>query len=178
MAAFLGIEAPRRRRLPAAILVERLAAFIELATGYVGQIPPRRLGDRLPGRARSLLGLGNHVVAIGEAWLEVSAGAPFDATRAAPEPATLLDSRALAARAARVARRLRSSVRVVPWRGSVETFYGQQTHHAVIERCTWHAAQHTRQLAYALGTLDIEPAPPLDVQWLAGLPLPEGIWDG
>ena len=58
-----------------------------------------------------------------------------------------------------------------------ETYYGPQTLHQVLERTAWHSAQHARQLMMVLGTLGIEPEGPLGEADLAGLPLPELVWD-
>jgi hypothetical protein len=59
----------------------------------------------------------------------------------------------------------------------VKTFYGVQPMHQLFERSTWHSAQHTRQLMAVLERLDIEPNGRLAPEDLAGLPLPEGLWE-
>ncbi len=43
---------------------------------------------------------------------------------------------------------------------------------------TWHAAQHVRQVMMVLDGPDIAPERPLTAADLAGLPLPEQVWDG
>ncbi len=60
---------------------------------------------------------------------------------------------------------------------TVATYYGAQSVHAVLERTAWHAAQHVRQLMMALDGLGIEADGPLKEADLAGLPLPEKVWD-
>jgi hypothetical protein len=47
----------------------------------------------------------------------------------------------------------------------------------LFERSTWHCAQHARQLAAVLERFGIEPDGRLTKQDLAGLPLPEGLWE-
>jgi hypothetical protein len=59
----------------------------------------------------------------------------------------------------------------------LDTYYGRQTLHAVLERTTWHVAQHARQLQRLLELRGVEPRPPLAPSLLAGLPLPEDVWD-
>jgi hypothetical protein len=59
----------------------------------------------------------------------------------------------------------------------VETYFGRKTIHVVLERTTWHSTQHTRQLGMVLRMLDIRPEDPLTPADLAGLPLPENVWD-
>jgi hypothetical protein len=59
----------------------------------------------------------------------------------------------------------------------VPTYYGTQPLHEVLERTTWHPCQHVRQLMSLLERLGIPPDRPLSAEDLAGLPLPEGVWD-
>jgi hypothetical protein len=59
----------------------------------------------------------------------------------------------------------------------VKTFFGPQALHMLYERSTWHSAQHTRQLAAVLERFDIKPDHPLTPEDLAGLPLPERLWE-
>ena len=59
----------------------------------------------------------------------------------------------------------------------VPTYYGQRTMHDVLERTTWHCAQHTRQLALMLEDYGIAPNQPLTAQELEGLPVPDAVWD-
>jgi hypothetical protein len=57
------------------------------------------------------------------------------------------------------------------------TYYGPQPLHQVLERSTWHSAQHARQLAAVLERYGIPPDGALTPQELAGLPLPERLWE-
>ena len=59
----------------------------------------------------------------------------------------------------------------------MQTFYGPQTVHELLERSTWHSAQHVRQLIYVLERYGINPDGPLVGDDLAGLPLPEGLFE-
>jgi hypothetical protein len=49
--------------------------------------------------------------------------------------------------------------------------------HEVLERTTWHSAQHTRQLIVVLDSLGREADGRLTGADLQGLPLPEKAWD-
>jgi hypothetical protein len=60
----------------------------------------------------------------------------------------------------------------------IETEWGYRTLHEILERCTWHVAQHTRQMAMFLERIGVTPDRPLTEETLAGLPLPEGIHSG
>jgi hypothetical protein len=62
-------------------------------------------------------------------------------------------------------------------RQKVKTFYGTPPMHQLFERSTWHSAQHARQLIAVLERFGIEPDGALSAEDLAGLPLPEGLWE-
>jgi hypothetical protein len=49
--------------------------------------------------------------------------------------------------------------------------------HVLLERSTWHSAQHARQLAAVLERFGIEPDGRLTAEDLDGLPLPKGLWE-
>ena len=58
----------------------------------------------------------------------------------------------------------------------IKVYYGPQSGHDLLERTTWHAAQHLRQL-YALSErLEITPPAPMPVDSFQGLPLPDALW--
>jgi hypothetical protein len=59
----------------------------------------------------------------------------------------------------------------------MDTYFGRQPMHVVLERTVWHPTQHTRQLMLILDTLNIEPDRRLTGADLAGLPLPDKVWD-
>ena len=60
---------------------------------------------------------------------------------------------------------------------AIDTYYGAHSLHEVLERSAWHSAQHARQLMMLLESLAIVPDGPLTQEQLAGLPLPEKVWD-
>jgi hypothetical protein len=49
--------------------------------------------------------------------------------------------------------------------------------HVLFERCTWHSAQHVRQLIHLLERFNVEPDRRLTPEDLAGLPLPERLFE-
>ena len=57
------------------------------------------------------------------------------------------------------------------------TFYGPQSLHTVLERSTWHSAQHARQLAHVLERYGVTPKRQLTADEIAGLPLPERLFE-
>jgi len=46
-----------------------------------------------------------------------------------------------------------------------------------MERCTWHSAQHARQIMAVLERCGISPEGPLTAADYAGLPMPAGLWE-
>ena len=152
-----------------------MCGVLSTATRLVAQVPAERLAVKLPNRDRTVLALANHIVEIADGLLLVAAGHPFDATVAGAVPTRELDPFDLATRSRSVLVRL-AGLRPSPTR-EVETPHGRSTLHRILERCTWHAAQHTRQLAFMLGRIGIALDRPLTAADLEGLPLPVAVWD-
>ncbi|HYY59794.1 MAG TPA: NrdH-redoxin, partial [Burkholderiales bacterium] len=59
----------------------------------------------------------------------------------------------------------------------LQTYYGEQPLHHVMERCTWHSAQHARQIMAVLERFGIAADGPLSATDYAGLPMPAGLWE-
>ena len=62
-------------------------------------------------------------------------------------------------------------------RQTVNTYYGARPLHELLERCTWHSAQHARQMIAVLERLGVKPQAPLTGADYAGLPMPKGLWE-
>ena len=174
VAKLLGVEFNPAAALPADVLVERLRLVLGASMSLLRQFPRAHLADALPGRNRTCLALANHIVEIAAGFLSVADGRAFSAEVSAAEPDVELEPPPLGKRAQGIADALAAS-RLNPQR-RVEAFFGQTTLHAVLERCAWHGAQHTRQLAALLEGLGIEPKRPLTAADLAGLPVPTDVW--
>jgi hypothetical protein len=63
-------------------------------------------------------------------------------------------------------------------RDPVQTYYGPQTLHELMERTTWHCGQHVRQWLMLLDNNGITPAATLTPTAFADLPMPASVWDG
>ena len=57
----------------------------------------------------------------------------------------------------------------------IKVYYGPQSGHDLLERTTWHAAQHLRQLYALAERLGITPPGPLPTDAFQGLPLPDAL---
>jgi glutaredoxin len=179
---FIGREV-EFRRLPAPALMEKWLNVLAAARRHVMQLPASRLGERATaGRDRSIRDLAYHVHQVPDAFLQaVIDGNPNLAIvyNAPPAPGvkTVADIRDYGER---VAQRLEAWWTGLPDKsaaGQVKTYYGEQPLHHLMERCTWHSAQHARQIIAVLERLGITPDRPLGAKDYAGLPMPEGLWE-
>ena len=178
---FVGKDV-RIERLPEDVLVRKWLHVLEAAQRHVMQIPHGRLGERATeGRDRSIRDLAYHVYQIPDAFLQaVEDGAPdLTAVFNAAPPADVRTTADIRAYGARVTERLRRwSLGLQAWRGStVNTYYGTRPLHELLERSTWHSAQHVRQIIDVLERFGIAPEGPLTADDYAGLPMPVGIWE-
>jgi len=183
VANFLGLDPIGGPELASDALVQRLGLVLGAAARLTRQVPDARRDEQWPGRARSIRELAHHIFRIPEVFLDaVQNGVLLDdeALNALP-PRDLVSMADVAAFGDAVASNVDKW-----WQGetdesgnrTLETYFGPQSLHVVLERTTWHSAQHTRQLAVMLESFDIVPDRPLDTMDLAGLPLPASVWDG
>jgi glutaredoxin len=164
-------------------LVERLATILAAAQRLFAQLPEEALSRMLPNRPRSYAELGYHIFNIADAFIEhevqrlpLQEGAY--ARVPPPEMKTkgdLLDyGRAVAVR---ISAWWNGPGRTTDFKRKANVYYGDVTLHEYLERTTWHAGQHVRQLMMVLGLLGIAPDRPLGPETFAGLPMPDKVWD-
>jgi len=179
VARFAGIEADLER-LEAPVLVSRLLALLDTAAALTAQLPPEAWHQKLPGRERTHLDLAYHVSQVVVGFLDAALGGRLTYEHFERKPPDHL------ATAADVARLIRSVSRALAvWWGAnrprlpaeLDTYYGRQSLHAVLERTTWHVAQHARQLERLHELRGAEFRPRIAPALLAGLPLPDDVWD-
>jgi glutaredoxin len=170
------------RRLPPAALYQKWQAVLAAAQRHVMQIPAGRLQERAtPGRDRSIRELAYHVYQVPDAFLQAVENGAQDLTAVynAPPPANVTVGD-IAAYGKKVSDRLEHWWRRDGGRAAgakLETYYGVQPLHHVMERCTWHSAQHARQIVSVLERFGIAPNGPLTQEDYAGLPMPAGLWE-
>ena len=171
------------RRLAASELVQRWLGILEAAQRHVMQLPAQRLGERAtPGRDRSIRDLAYHVHQVPDAFLQAVEDGVEDLTAIynAPPPAATRTPEDIRAYGASVSARLRrwwGGLQDKSCSGTLRTYYGAQPLHHVLERSTWHSAQHARQIMAVLEGFGIAPDGPLTTQDYAGLPMPEALWE-
>ena len=184
VAEFVGLEGSGHTPLPPSELIKRWVIVLRAAQRFLRQIPAERLNERvIDNRDRSIRLMGHHVFRIGEAFLEtVENGVEYWIQHANVPPAdgACLTGDEIARYGEQVIARLEKW-----WAGvadpslaqKVKTYYGMQPLHQLFERSTWHSAQHARQLTAVLERMGIEPDGRLQPGELAGLPLPERLWE-
>ena len=179
---FLGRQV-EFRRLPAPALVEKWLTVLAAAQRHVMQLPAERLGERATeGRDRSIRDLAYHVYQVADAFLQAVEDGVEDLTSVynTPPPAGVRTTEHIRAYGASVTARVKrwwAGVADKSCSGQVKTYYGVQPLHHLLERSTWHSAQHARQIIAVLERLGIEPDGRLTAQDYAGLPLPAGLWE-
>ena len=62
-------------------------------------------------------------------------------------------------------------------KGQMQTYYGEQPTHEVLERTVWHSTQHVRQIMSLLEQEGITVDQPLGDVAFKDLPLPRPVWD-
>jgi len=171
------------KRLPPDELVRRWLHVLEAAQRHALQIPASCLhGRATPGRDRSVRDLAYHVYQIPEAFLRAVEDGVEDlgAVYNAPPPESVKTGADIAAFGAAVAGRVDAWWRDLPdksARQKVRTYYGERPLHELLERCTWHSAQHAKQIIVVLEEAGVKVDRPLAKQDYAGLPMPEGLWE-
>jgi uncharacterized damage-inducible protein DinB len=178
---FLGLDISTAPQLAPAELVQRLDAVLTAAQRYTRQMPQEALALELPNRPRSYRVLLHHVFQIPAAFVDAMEGGTLSYENMVAEPPEYMRTPEDIAEFGEQVRR-----RVAAWWAGlaersgaqpVDTYYGTQPMHEVLERTAWHCTQHVRQVMSLLEQLGIAPDRPLTPAELQGLPLPEKLWD-
>ena len=184
VAEFVGLQGTGHTPLPPDQLFQKWITVLRAAQRLMRQMPDERIEELvIPNRPRSIRLMGHHVFRIGEAYLETAVDGVEYATQLAnvpPKDGTFTRGDEIARYGDEVIAGIEKW-----WNGladkscqqKVKTFFGAQPLHMLYERSTWHSAQHTRQLAAVLERYNIKPDQPLTADDLAGLPLPERLWE-
>lgn len=181
-AKFVGLPVPGADGLSPEQLYRKYQMVFAAGQRYARQFPAERFRERvIPHRERVIRTLCYHVFRIGEAFLETWNGAEYSMKIADNEPPDSMQTGDDIARyGASVWQRYEAW-----WSGLddrnlsrvLKTYYGDTVAHKVFERVTWHSAQHCRQLVAVLERMEIQPDGPLSAANLAGLLLPERLWE-
>jgi len=184
VAEFVGVQGTGHTPLPPAILLAKWINALRAAQRYIRQIPDWRLVERvIDNRDRSIRLMSHHIFRIGEAFLETA----IDDVEYRVNNANVPPADGTCTTGAEIVQYGDSIIsRIQTWweqledkscRQKIRTFYGTPPLHQLFERSTWHSAQHTRQIIAVLERFGIPPDERLSSEDLAGLPLPEGLWE-
>jgi len=167
-------------QLPPLELGARLDRILASAERLVASLPIRALDYTPPQRDRTVRDLAFHVFRLSLAYVDgVDMGALPEAWLQEQAPADLVDGPSVARYGALVRGRIAGwfeGAAPMEYARVIDVYYGPQLSHDLLERTTWHAAQHLRQLYAMTADLGLTPPEPLPTAEFEGLPLPSSLW--
>lgn len=179
-AELLGVAYARSTKFPPAELARRLDRILESAERLVRAFPDSALGVTPPERKRTIRDLGYHVFRVGLTFVDaMERGELPEGWFEEPAPPEMQEAVAVASYGSLVRGRLQGWFEGVAddeFARVIAVYYGPQSGYDLLERTTWHAGQHLRQLYELAGRLGVTPPSPLPVEELRGLPLPDAVW--
>jgi hypothetical protein len=179
-AELLGIKLPEKIRLSPPALAARLDRILAITETLLQRFDAAAFAWKPPERDRSVGNLGYHVLRVGLSFIDAVDGDGLkESWFGERPPADIADGRALARYAALVRARLSgwfAGASPDEYTRVLNTYYGPQGAHELLERTTWHAGQHLRQLYDLAGRLNITPPAPLPADLFKDLPMPESVW--
>ena len=179
-AALLGIPYAALSKHPPTELARRLDVVLDTTQQFMRIVPDKHLEWRPPERNRTFRNLGYHVFRLSLAFVDGMDLGEFPETWLLDQaPDDLRDGPAIARYGALVRGRIAGwfeGASPREFERVIKVYYGPQSGHDLLERTTWHAAQHLRQLYALAERLDITPSLPLPTHEFKGLPLPDALW--
>ncbi len=184
VAEFVGLQGTGHTPLPPDQLIKKWVMVLRALQRYARQLPTERIEeDVIPNRKRSIRLLTHHAFRICEAYLDTAEkGVEYSVGHAnvPPKDGTCTTGTEIAGYGEEVIKRLQKWWDGLPDKSltsKIKTYYGMQPMTVVFERSTWHSAQHSRQIAHVLERMGMTPDGKLTPQDLAGLPLPERLFE-
>jgi glutaredoxin len=167
-------------RLEPAELFARWQYFLETALGLIAQIPEERLQEcPIPKRPRTVCNLAYHIFQVPEGVMAMTEGRTLDSRdydNAIYDHLTTVEQILAFGRGVVEQHRQWWARSDRTGQKRIATYYGEQPLHQILERGTWHSAQHTRQLNHVLDGFGIAVARPIDPKAYEGLPMPKALW--
>ena len=176
---FLGLTEKSGPELSTDELAARVTKFMDAALELIPLMPADRLGTHVPGRPRSYRSLAFHLFRVVDAFLDANEDVTLVQAMFREEPAADAGTEALVAYGTKVRDRFRAW-----WQAGtapskiLQTYYGPQSLHELMERTTWHCGQHVRQYMMLMEKEGVTHHRPLVAADFARLPMPQNVWDG
>jgi DinB superfamily len=179
-AALLDVRYTEATQLPPRELARRLDRILESSQALVGRFDAAQLDTIPPERKRSVRDLGYHIFRVGLSFIDaMDQGRLPDTWFEERAPAGLHEGGDVARWGALVRGRITGWFQGAgddEFARVVDVYYGPQGAHDLLERTTWHCAQHLRQLYVLAERLGVSAPAPLPTETFEGLPLPDALW--
>ena len=177
---FLGLGEKSGPELSTDELAARVTKFMDAALELIPLMPADRLDIHVPGRPRSYRTLAFHLFRVVDAFLDTNENITLVQAMFREEPAPDANTAALVAYGTKVRDRFRAWWQAGDTAPSktLQTYYGPQSLHELMERTTWHSGQHVRQYMMLLEKEGVTHHRPLVASDFAKLPMPQNVWDG
>lgn len=183
VAEFVGKKNDSSNRLPPDELVRRWKEILAVARYFVTALPPDKLDyEPIPTRRRSMRELTYHIFQVPDVFVRNVHGEFEDWAHYVnlPVPADVTTNADIFDFAETASRSLDDW-----WAGledkscgfGVATYHGVRPAWELLERQTWHSAQHTRQTQAVLEGFGVPLTRVVDPKLYIGLPLPNGLWE-
>jgi len=177
---FLGLTEKSGPQLSTDELAARVTKFMDAALELIPLMPADRLDTHVPGRPRSYRTLAFHLFRVVDAFLDANESVTLVQAMFREEPSPDASTGSLVAYGTKVRDRFRAwwqAGDTAPSK-SLQTYYGPQSLHELMERTTWHSGQHVRQYMMLLEKEGVTHHRPLVAADFAKLPMPQNVWDG
>lgn len=177
---FVGLNEDGGPQLSVDELNARVVKFMGAAIELIPLMPHDKLGIHVPGRPRSYRTLAFHLFRVIDCFIGTNEGITLEKEMFAEEPAADAKTDFLVEYGKKVRQRY------LDWWAkndhgaskTLQTYYGPQTLHELLERTTWHSGQHVRQYMMLLEKEGVSHHRPLVDADFAKLPMPRNVWDG
>lgn len=179
-AALLGVDYRTDAKLAPAVLASRLDTFLATVEAYLRALPDEHFGWKPPERDRSIGDLGFHIFRLAQGFPDAMDAGHFPETWLQERIRSEMSDGPSVARYGALVR-----ARITGWfqgaapseyARTIDVYYGPQHAHELLERTTWHAAQHLRQLYDLASRVRFAPPARLPEDQFEGLPLPKSLW--